>query len=167
MKTEASQQGGRRTIRAQEAALTEKTPEPVGQGNDGADTTEAVRRDSLLTDPSRTVGPEEQTLRSRPSISKSQEGTGWAGKSVSTAQVEPAVPARIRGQDQDGPSSAVIDSRPDHSFGYRGAEERKEAASAQAVNRGHQVAMIKVPDKDDDTAYQWWLAKGSPIVTPT
>ncbi len=27
--------------------------------------------------------------------------------------------------------------------------------------------MIEVPDEDDDTAYQRWLAKGSPIVTPT
>ncbi len=34
------------------------------------------------------------------------------------------------------------------------------------VKRGHQVAMIEVPDEDDDTAYQWWLAKGSPIVAP-
>ncbi len=41
------------------------------------------------------------------------------------------------------------------------------SASAQAVKRGHQVAMIKVPDKEDDTAYQQWLTKGSLIVTPT
>ncbi len=27
--------------------------------------------------------------------------------------------------------------------------------------------MIEVPDEDDDTAYQRWLAKGSPIETPT
>ncbi len=27
--------------------------------------------------------------------------------------------------------------------------------------------MIEVPDKEDDTAYQRWLAKGSPIVTLT
>ncbi len=27
--------------------------------------------------------------------------------------------------------------------------------------------MIEVPNEDDDTAYQRWLAKGSPIVTPT
>ncbi len=27
--------------------------------------------------------------------------------------------------------------------------------------------MIEVPDEEDDTAYQRWLAKGSPIVTPT
>ncbi len=83
------------------------------------------------------------------------------------AQVEPAASACICGQDQGGLSSAVIDSRPNNSFGYHGAEERKEAASAQVVERGHQVAMIEVPDEEDDTAYQRWLAKGSPIVTPT
>ncbi len=166
-KTEASQQGGQRTVGAQEVAPTEKTPEPVGQGKDGTDATEAARRDSLLADPSRTVGLEEQTLRSRPSISKSQEGTGRTGKSICSAQVKPAASARIRGQDQGGPSSAVIESHPDNSSRYRGAEERKEAASTQVVERGHQVAMIEVPDEEDDTAYQWWLAKGSPIVTPT
>ncbi|SJL18319.1 uncharacterized protein ARMOST_21905 [Armillaria ostoyae] len=35
----------------------------------------------------------------------------------------------------------------------------QEAASAQAVNRGHSVTCIEVPDEDDDTAYQTWLAK--------
>ncbi len=43
----------------------------------------------------------------------------------------------------------------------------QEAASAQAVKRGPQVAMIEVSDKEDNTAYQQWVAKGSPIVTPT
>ncbi len=55
-------------------------------------------------------------------------------------------------------------NRPSHPD--RTADEHR-SASAQAVKRGHQVAMIEVPDKDDDTAYQRWLAKGSPIVTPT
>ncbi len=52
-------------------------------------------------------------------------------------------------------------SRPD------GTADEHGSASAQAVKRGHQVAMIEVPDEDDDTAYQRWLAKGSPLVTPT
>ncbi|SJL13052.1 uncharacterized protein ARMOST_16489 [Armillaria ostoyae] len=43
-----------------------------------------------------------------------------------------------------------------------------EAASAQAVNRGHSVTCIEVPDEDDDTAFQLWLAKERlPIVTQT
>ncbi len=42
----------------------------------------------------------------------------------------------------------------------------KEAASAQAVKRGHTVTMIEVPNPEDDTAYQQWLTKGSPIVSP-
>ncbi len=148
---------------------TKKTDEPIGQGKDGADAIEVARRDSLLADPSRSIGPrEEQTLRSRPSVSKSQGGTGQTGKSVHSAQVEPSASTCISGQDQGRPPNADTESRLTNSLGYRGAEEdRKEAASAQAVERGHQVAMIKVPDKEDDTAYQQWLAKGSPIVTLT
>ncbi len=55
-------------------------------------------------------------------------------------------------------------NRPSHPD--RTADEHG-SASAQAVKRGHHVAMIEVPDEDDDTAYQRWLAKGSPIVTLT
>ncbi len=55
-------------------------------------------------------------------------------------------------------------NRPSHPDG---TAEEHGSASAQAVKRGHQVAIIEVPDEDDDTAYQRWLAKGSPIVTPT
>ncbi len=43
----------------------------------------------------------------------------------------------------------------------------QEAASTQVVERGPQVTMIKIPDEEDNTAYQRWLAKGSPLVTPT
>ncbi len=64
--------------------------------------------------------------------------------------------------ERDGPSRAVIDSHPDNSLGYRKAEERKEAASTQAVKRGHTVTMIEVPDEEDDASYQKWVASGSP-----
>ncbi len=116
--------------------------------------------------PSRVVGPEEQTLRGRPSASNSPEGAGETGKSVHSAQVKPAVPDRTYGMDWDGPSRAVIDSHPDNSSGFRKAEEREEAASAQAVNRGHQVTMIEIPDDDDDTAYRQWLKRESPPISP-
>ncbi len=114
---------------------------------------------------------------------------GWgvdnrAGKSVLMAQVESRISARISGQDQDdAPRERTAGSLPatgkdnqktrypastctSQMTGERTAE-RKEAASTQAVERGHQVAMIEVPDKEDNTAYQQWLAKGSPIVTLT
>ncbi len=68
--------------------------------------------------------------------------------------------------DWDGPSHAVIDSHPDNSSGYREAEERKEAASAQAVKRGHQVTMIEVPDNEDDTSFRKWVKNGSPTIFP-
>ncbi len=105
-------------------------------------------------------------MQSRTSASKSQEGAGETGKSIHLAQVKPAVPDRTHGIERDGPSCAVIHSHPNNSSGYREAKERKEAASAQAVNRGHTVTMIEVPDEDDDTAYRRWLKKGSPVVSP-
>lgn len=40
------------------------------------------------------------------------------------------------------------------------------SASAQAVKRGHQVAMIEVPDEEDDFSYQKWVANGSPTISP-
>ncbi len=90
-----------------------------------------------------------------------------AGKSVLIAQVESSVSACISGQDQDNaPRERTAGSPPATGKDDKKAE-RKEAASAQAVERGHQVVMIEVPDEDNDTAYQQWLAKGSPIVTPT
>ncbi len=116
--------------------------------------------------PLRVIGPEEQTLRGRTSASKSQEGAGETGKSVHSAQVKPAVPDRTYGMERDGPFRAVIDSHPDNSSGYREAEERKEAASAQAVNRGPMVTMTEIPDDDDDTAYRQWLTKQSPKRQP-
>ncbi len=148
---------------------TKKTPKPVGQGKDGAGTTEVARRDSLLADTSRSVGPrEEQALQSCPNVSKLQGGTGWADKSVHSAQVEPSAPARISSQDQGRPPTADTGSRLTNSLGYHGAkEDRKEVASAQAMKRGPQLIMIEVPNNEDDTAYQRWLAKGSPVVSLT
>ncbi len=67
--------------------------------------------------------------------------------------------------DWGGPSHAVIDSHPDNSSGYREAEERKEAASAQAVKRGHQVTMVEIPDDEDDTSFRKWVTGGSPTIS--
>ncbi len=100
---------------------------------------------------------------------------GWGvgdetGKSVHSAQVESSVSARTCGQDQDDaprectagspPATGKDDKKARYSDGTcarQVTEERtaagKEAASAQAVNRGHTVTMIEVPDHDDDTAY--------------
>ncbi|PBK60329.1 hypothetical protein ARMSODRAFT_1026722 [Armillaria solidipes] len=43
----------------------------------------------------------------------------------------------------------------------------QEAASAQAVNRGHKVTLIEVPNEEDDTAFLIWMAhqkEAPPIV---
>ncbi len=105
------------------------------------------------------------------------------GKSVLTAQVESSVPACISGQDQEAAprrqhtsSSPLVTGKDDkkirYSVGTCAQQATKgrtaagqEAASAQAVERGHLVTMIEVPDKEDNTTYQRWITKGSPMVT--
>ncbi len=93
--------------------------------------------------------------------------TDQAGKTVHSAQVESAVPARINSQDQD--STPAVHTSHSTMKGQNKddtAAERKEAASAQAVKRGHQVIMIKVPDNEDDMSFQKWVAAGSPTISP-
>ncbi len=54
----------------------------------------------------------------------------------------------------------------DHPSDPHGADERKEAASAQAVKRGHRVTMVEIPDQDDDVAYRRWSKRESPTLDP-
>ncbi|SJK98935.1 uncharacterized protein ARMOST_02213 [Armillaria ostoyae] len=68
----------------------------------------------------------------------------------------------------------VDEERPSNAAGVAKATATKEpaagleAASAQAVKRGHSVTCIEIPDEDDDTAFQLWLAKERlPAVTQT
>ncbi len=113
---------------------------------------------------------------------------GWgvsdqAGKSILMAQVESSVSARISGQDQDdaprertagsSPATGKDDKKTRYSASTctgQATEERtaeqEEAASTQAVKRGHTVTMIEVPNAKDDTAYRQWLKRGSPVVSP-
>ncbi len=55
---------------------------------------------------------------------------------------------------EGSPSHGNCDDQPDNSSGYHKANEWKEATSTQAVNRGHKVTMIKVPDEEDDVTYR-------------
>ncbi len=87
------------------------------------------------------------------------EGTDRAGNSIHSVQVESAA--------RGGPSGIctsrlAMEPYPDtvpHTSscdpaGYRAADEKKEAASAQAVKRGHQVQVEEIPDDEDDTSFQ-------------
>ncbi len=60
--------------------------------------------------------------------------------------------------DKGGLPQRNHDPHTDNSSGYREAEERKEAASTQVVERGHKVTLVEVPDNEDDTSYQTSLA---------
>ncbi|SJL10869.1 uncharacterized protein ARMOST_14264 [Armillaria ostoyae] len=124
---------------------------------------EAMERPTITKNiPSKlTVAPE----------SVSQGGTEETGNSAF------AVQAQSIAHSSDPPSTALGHSmsrqtsrqepqgRPSKAVGDAKATTTKEnaagqeAASTQAVNRGHSVTCIEVPDEDNDTAFQIWLAK--------
>ncbi len=85
------------------------------------------------------------------------EGTDRAGNSVHSVQVESAVrdgPSGIRTSRLAGepyPDTVPPTSSRDPA-GHRAADEKEEAASAQAVKRG-QVTVEEVPDDDDETSF--------------
>ncbi|PBK58911.1 hypothetical protein ARMSODRAFT_1027861 [Armillaria solidipes] len=108
-------------------------------------------------------------------VPPSSEETGRINQSEGTTRIQPAAPS-------GSGSSAVSDLLPGTPPETPGEDarkavganqrtgdaptrcqvmeaERKEAASTQAVKRGHAVTMVKVPDKEDDMVYQVWLAK--------
>ncbi len=87
------------------------------------------------------------------------EGEDRAGNSVHSVQVESAAlggPSGIR------TSCLAMGPYPDmvppissrDPAGYHTANEKEEAASAQAVKRGHQVQVEEIPNDEDDTSFQ-------------
>ncbi len=86
------------------------------------------------------------------------EGADRAGNSVHSVQVESAVrdgPSGIRTSRLAGepyPDTVPPTSSRDPA-GYCAADEKEEAASAQAVKRGHQVTVEEIPDDDDDMSF--------------
>ncbi len=87
------------------------------------------------------------------------EGTDRAGNSVHSVQVESAVrdgPSGIRTSHLAGepyPDTVPHTSSCDPA-GYRAADEKEEAASAQAVKRGPQVQVEEIPNDKDDTSFR-------------
>ncbi|SJL16403.1 uncharacterized protein ARMOST_19927 [Armillaria ostoyae] len=92
------------------------------------------------------------------------EGMGQTGNSVFAVQAPPITLPRsgplMKGEDDPGiPPLKGQGRSPKGIQDAKKTAAGQEAASAQAVNRGHSVTLIKVPDEDDNTAYQIWLAK--------
>ncbi len=87
------------------------------------------------------------------------EGEDQAGKTIHSVQVESATlggPSGIctsRLAMEPYPEMVPHESRRDPA-GYHMADEEEEAASAQAVTRGHQVQIEEVPDDEDDTSFR-------------
>ncbi|SJL13333.1 uncharacterized protein ARMOST_16773 [Armillaria ostoyae] len=123
--------------------------------------------------------PSTKTGEQKDGVEREPQGTGVAGTTVSpraTTQVRPGgisdpVTPLSEPSSQTTKGGTLIDApkpaeeRPSKAVGDANATTTKktaagqEAASAQAVERGHTVTCIEVPDEDDDTAFQLWLAK--------
>ncbi len=115
----------------------------------------------LAETPTEDLGMGKETLKATrdPAFSQGLEGTDRAGNSVHSVQVESAVldgPSGIRTSRLDGepyPDTVPPTSSRDPA-GYRAADEKEEAASAQAVKRGPQVQVEEIPDDEDDTSFR-------------
>ncbi len=105
----------------------------------------------------RAIGPEERAILPTPNATPA---LGLDRRVDSTVVFPSPIDRSFDVLDSQKPKTGR--ACPDNSSEHHGAEERKEAASAQAVKRGPRVTMIEIPDQDDDTAYQQWLQKGSP-----
>ncbi len=149
---------------------------PTADCKDSGSTTEKAARSGRRAEgQTRTVTKRSETLEE--SAIQNPRARGPEGRAVLPSPN--ATP--VLGLDRRGDSSVVYPSPIDRSFDvldsrkpkigcacpnnpseHPGAEERKEAASAQAVKRGQQVTMVEIPDEEDDTAYRRWLQKGGP-----
>ncbi|SJL04701.1 uncharacterized protein ARMOST_08071 [Armillaria ostoyae] len=126
-------------------------------------TEEAMARPTItkISPPESTVAPE----------SVSQEGKGEDGKSAFAVQSKPVVHQNDPAFTALGHSMPRQTSRQEHqaclskatgdakATATKESAAGQEAASAQAVNRGHTVTCVEIPDEDNDTAFQLWLAK--------
>ncbi|SJL17948.1 uncharacterized protein ARMOST_21519 [Armillaria ostoyae] len=139
------------TFRSSPPSSTKTGEQKVGverepQGIDVAGTTVPSRATTQVR-PGGIPGP--ATSPSEPSSQSTKGGT----------LIDAPKPAEER------PSKAVGDA---NATTTKKMADRTEAASAQAVNRGPTVTCIEIPDEDDDTAFQLWLAKErAPTVTKT
>ncbi|SJL11309.1 uncharacterized protein ARMOST_14712 [Armillaria ostoyae] len=95
------------------------------------------------------------------------DGQGETGNSAFAVQAQPAT--LLGGgllSTRDGDRSILPRNEPGSAKAQKRPAAGLEAASAQAVNRGHSVTCIEIPDEDDDTAFQLWLAKErTPTIT--
>ncbi|SJL16416.1 uncharacterized protein ARMOST_19940 [Armillaria ostoyae] len=87
------------------------------------------------------------------------DGQGETGKSAFAVQAQPAISRDGLPSTRDGDRSILPRNEPGSAKAQKRPAAGLEAASAQAVNRGHAVTCIEIPDEDDDTAFQLWLAK--------
>ncbi|SJL07264.1 uncharacterized protein ARMOST_10607 [Armillaria ostoyae] len=87
------------------------------------------------------------------------DGQGETGNSAFAVQAQPATLRSGLPSTRDGDRSILPRNEPGSAKAQKRPAAGLEAASAQAVKRGHSTTLVEVPDEDNDTAYQIWLAK--------
>ncbi|SJL17387.1 uncharacterized protein ARMOST_20937 [Armillaria ostoyae] len=126
-------------------------------------------------------------MPTNPSDPLRPEVAGWTGNSMFTVRVQPVVltvPAVQKGDTsvldwqiphpdtqkkidedrQECPSKTAGDA---NATAMKKIAAGQEAASAQAVNRGHRVTLIEVPNEEDDTAFLIWMARQTKSKQPS
>ncbi|SJL15735.1 uncharacterized protein ARMOST_19240 [Armillaria ostoyae] len=94
------------------------------------------------------------------------DGQGETGNSTFAVQAQPAALSRDGLPSTRDGDRSILPLKEQGSAKVQKTATGLEAASAQAVNRGQTVTLIEVPDEDDDTVYQLWLAKErTPTIT--
>ncbi|SJK98252.1 uncharacterized protein ARMOST_01513 [Armillaria ostoyae] len=155
-----SQLGGETTTRlpGQERVLRNPKGDSTFHSSPPSSTKTGEEKDGAEREPQR-VGVTGTTVLPRATTQVRPVGTSG----LDTPTREPSSQRTKGGTLFNAPRPA--EERPLNAAGVANATATKEiavgleAASAQAVNRGHSVTCIEVPDKDDDTAFQLWLAK--------
>ncbi|SJL01348.1 uncharacterized protein ARMOST_04668 [Armillaria ostoyae] len=133
-----------------------KVAKPTGHG------AESPIQDDMKF-PTRAIPGPKMGIKSGPPTS---EGTGRTDKSVHSAQVQPdTLPASGPLTRSATHSSISIQKQLDEddeeatNATVTKTATGKGAASIQAVNRGHSVTMMEVPNEEDDMAYLLWFTK--------
>ncbi|SJL16274.1 uncharacterized protein ARMOST_19794 [Armillaria ostoyae] len=87
------------------------------------------------------------------------DGQGETGKPAFAVQAHPAALARSGLPSTPDGDRSTLPLKEQGSAKVQKTAAGQGTASAQAVNRGHSVTCIEVPDEDNDMAFQIWLAK--------
>ncbi|SJL16884.1 uncharacterized protein ARMOST_20414 [Armillaria ostoyae] len=154
------------SYRHDQAAQTSgsSTPKVDVESQLGGETTARLPGQQRVTTPTTSSDEREGCCSPRDGDKKARarnsDGQGETGNSAFAVQAQPATLSQSGlPSTRDGDRSILPWNEPGSAKAQKRPAAGQEAASAQAVNRGHPVTCIEIPDEDDDMAFQLWLAK--------